>query len=67
MFRMLYMFSAGEPGVLPSLEIMRTLTGTLAIKVPAELSEMVGEKPRSRMEQLARELDEEIEILVAEQ
>ena len=67
MFRMLYMFSAGEPGVLPSLEIMRTLTGTLAIKVPAELSEMVGEKPRVRMEQLARELDEEIEILVAEQ
>jgi len=66
MFRMLYMFSAGEPGILPSFGITRTLTGTLAIKVPHRLSGMVGEKPKIRIEQLARELGEDIEVVVAE-
>ncbi|MDJ0613265.1 MAG: Ppx/GppA phosphatase family protein [Rhizobiaceae bacterium] len=66
MFRMLYMFSAGEPGVLPELGITRTLSGTLVIHLPAKLADMAGEKPKQRVEQFARELGEDIEIIVAE-
>ncbi len=65
MFRMLYMFSAGEPGVLPSIGLTRTLTGTLAIQLPEHLSDMAGEKPKTRIEQFARELDEDVEIVVS--
>ncbi|MEM7215707.1 MAG: Ppx/GppA family phosphatase [Pseudomonadota bacterium] len=65
-FRMLYLFSAAVEGVLPQLEFRRTDEGTLALFIPEELKDMIGEKPHSRVEVLARELDEEVTVVVGE-
>lgn len=63
LFRLLYLFSAAEEGVIPQIKLKRNSDGTLALIVPDALMDMVGEKPVQRIEHLARELDEEIEVV----
>ncbi|MEM9330207.1 MAG: Ppx/GppA phosphatase family protein [Pseudomonadota bacterium] len=63
-FRVLYLFSAAVEGVLPQLELRRNKDGALVLIVPEALMDMVGEKPESRMDALARELDEEITVVI---
>ncbi len=63
MFRVLYLFSGAEPGMLPRLGFRRTLDDILVFEVPNELTDMVGEKPRQRLDHLARELGTEITVI----
>ncbi|MGI9350359.1 MAG: exopolyphosphatase [Rhizobiaceae bacterium] len=63
MFRVVYLFSAAVEGLLPQLKFRRTAEGELILEIPESLFDMVGEKPLSRIEGLARELDEEIAIV----
>ncbi len=65
MFRLLYLFSAAEGGVLPQLKLQRGADGALQLIVPDKLLDMVGEKPLQRLEHLGRELDEEITVIAA--
>lgn len=62
-FRLLYLFSAAEGGVLPQIRLQRANDGTLLLVVPDKLMDMVGEKPVQRLEHLGRELDEEISVV----
>ncbi|MEM9279402.1 MAG: exopolyphosphatase, partial [Pseudomonadota bacterium] len=64
LFRVVYLFSAAVEGVLPQLQLKRINAGALALIIPEALMDMVGEKPESRIENLARELGEEIEIVI---
>jgi exopolyphosphatase/guanosine-5'-triphosphate,3'-diphosphate pyrophosphatase len=61
-FRVLYLFSASVEGILPKFSLKRGDKGELLFVLPAELEELAGERPRGRVEQLAREVDEEITI-----
>ena len=62
MFRVVYLFSAAVEGLLPELNFQRNGEGALILEIPESLMDMLGEKPQSRIEGLARELDEEITV-----
>lgn len=66
LFRVLYLFSASVEDVLPQLKLERTAYGNLVFKTPRELQDLVGEKPRQRLEQLSRELNEDITIEIVD-
>ena len=66
MFRVLYLFSAAEPGLLPVLKFERNENGKLEFHVPGNLAGMAGEKPLQRIEHLGRELEEEISVEIAQ-
>lgn len=65
LFRLLYLFSAAEGGVLPKIKLQRNKEGALILVVPDKLMDMVGEKPMQRLDHLSRELDEEISVIEA--
>lgn len=64
LFRLLYLFSASVEEVLPSLKLVRTSYGNLVFEIPKELEVLVGEKPISRLEQLGKELGEEVTLII---
>lgn len=64
MFRMIYLFSASSPGVIPRLEIVRSHEGDVSIFIPRDLGDLCGERPTERAAQLGRELGAEIRIVV---
>jgi len=62
LFRVLYMFSASGEGVLPQLGFERSPYGNLVLNVPKKLEVLIGEVPKLRIEQLGREIGEEVSI-----
>jgi len=64
LFRVLYVFSASVEDVLPDLELVRTEYGNLVLQVPKELEPLVGERPLNRLEQLGREIGEEVTVTI---
>ncbi len=64
LFRVLYLFSASVEGILPTIKLVRTEYGNLVLQIPEELSVLTGERPASRLEQLGREIGEEITVSV---
>ena len=66
LFRVLYLFSASVEDVLPNLKLVRTGYGNLVFEIPKELEALVGEKPSSRLEQLSREIGEEVTVSIVE-
>ncbi len=64
LFRLLYLFSASVEGVLPNLKLVRTGYGNLILEVPEELKVLIGERPKSRLEQLCKEIGEEMTISI---
>ncbi len=63
-FRVVYLYSASMPGVLPKLNFDRRSDGSLAFIVPAELSALCGERPDERLAGLARESGRKIELVI---
>lgn len=63
-FRVAYLFSAAVEGVLPELEFKRGENDRLMMLVPEPLADMIGEKPLSRLENLSREIGEEISLII---
>ena len=61
-FRLVHLYSALEPGVLPHLKLERSPYGNLVFEVPQEFSNLNGERTQHRLEQLGREIGEEITI-----
>lgn len=61
-FRVLYVFSASVEDVLPNLKLVRTGYGNLVLEIPKEFEALVGERPSNRLEQLAKEIDEEVTV-----
>ncbi|MEM7291430.1 MAG: exopolyphosphatase, partial [Pseudomonadota bacterium] len=63
-FRVLYLFSAAEEGILKTIELTRE-AGGLVLMVPKDLAHLVGEKTEQRIDHLSRELGEPVKISVA--
>ena len=64
LFRLLYLFTTSISGVLPHLKIVRDEDDDIFLDVPKKISNLVGERPQTRLEQLARELKTIINIRV---
>lgn len=64
LFRVLYLFSASMPGVIPRLEFSRRGEG-FALLVPGDMSGLLGERPLERLANLGRELEVEIDVEIA--
>lgn len=60
LMRVLYLFSASKEGVLPNLSIRSEIDGKIVFVVPAKHSDLAGERPTKRLEQLGTELDRQI-------
>ena len=54
MMRVVYLLTAAMPGVMPRLKWENRGNGTLALVLPASLSDLYGERPAGRLAQLAR-------------
>lgn len=52
--RVVYLLTAAMPGVMPQLKWENRGNGTLALVLPASLSDLYGERPAGRLAQLAR-------------
>lgn len=66
LMRVVYLFSAAMPGVIPQLGWRHANNGVLQMVVPASFSSLTGERPISRMAQLSRMLDRPLEISVSD-
>lgn len=66
MFRVLYLFSASCPGVLPDLKIEKIDDKHANLTLPAKFKDLLGERPASRIRQLGRELGIQLNIVVVE-
>jgi exopolyphosphatase/guanosine-5'-triphosphate,3'-diphosphate pyrophosphatase len=64
MFRVLYLFSASNPDVIPRIGLKKTGENTLQLSIPEDLSELIGERPLERISQLGSELKMEIEVVI---
>ncbi len=67
LFRVLYLFSASQPGFIPRLGITRSPEGDVEIIVPADMADLIGERPAERVSQLGKELGAEIRIAISEE
>lgn len=54
MMRVVYLFSASMPGVIPTLKWQRRADGELVLVIPAEHAALNGERPAGRLAQLAK-------------
>jgi exopolyphosphatase / guanosine-5'-triphosphate,3'-diphosphate pyrophosphatase len=54
LMRVVYLLSASMPGVIPRLKWQRRGDGGLALLVPRDRVDLMGERPQGRMAQLAR-------------
>ena len=59
-FRVLYLYSASLPGVIPLLSLRRTGPGKAVLMIPQKIADLCGERPDERLSQLAKEIDFEI-------
>jgi exopolyphosphatase / guanosine-5'-triphosphate,3'-diphosphate pyrophosphatase len=66
-FRVLYLFSASQAGVIPRLALTRRKAGSYAFIVPGKVAELCGERPGERIAQLARELQVEISVEIGDE
>jgi exopolyphosphatase / guanosine-5'-triphosphate,3'-diphosphate pyrophosphatase len=61
LFRVLYLYSASQPGVIRRLRL-EAVEPRFVLTVPDSLAELCGERPAERVAQLAKELGSEIEL-----
>jgi len=64
-FRVLYLYSASQPGVIPQLEMVRADNGGFLFRVPAEFAGLCGERPNERLAQLSKEVGKSIQLSIA--
>ena len=65
-FRVLYLFSAAQDGLLPRIKLKRNKSGSLLLELPDDVMDMAGEKPGLRLEAFGREIGEPIQLVVGE-
>lgn len=63
-FRVLYLFSASQPGIIPQLKITANPKGGFAFVVPQEIADLCGERPAERVAQLSREIGKPVEMKI---
>lgn len=63
--RVVYLFSASMPGVIPRLKWETRANGGLALVIPESLAGLNGERPAGRLAQLAKLAGRKLELAVA--
>lgn len=63
-FRVLYLYSASQSGVVPRLSLERAGPDSFVFRVPRDVADLCGERPNERLGQLARETGKTIELSV---
>lgn len=63
-FRVLYLYSASQPGAIPQLRLVRTGPDGYELRVPAEIADLCGERPNERLAQLAKETGKAITLAI---
>ncbi|MFZ1815747.1 MAG: Ppx/GppA phosphatase family protein [Rhizobiaceae bacterium] len=61
-FRVLYLWSASMPGIIPRLDFERRADDSLVLAVPREIANLEGERPAERLDQFARETGRRITL-----
>jgi exopolyphosphatase/guanosine-5'-triphosphate,3'-diphosphate pyrophosphatase len=64
LLRVVYLFTASMPGVMPGLKWAKRENGALALVVPARHAALIGERPAGRLAQLAKLLGRPMELAV---
>lgn len=64
LLRVVYMFSAAMPGVIPRLKWEKRGIDTLALVIPADLVGLYGERPIGRLSHVARLTSRKLELAV---
>lgn len=62
--RVVYLLSASMPGVIPRLAWQASGNGALALVIPGDLAGLYGERPKWRLEQLAKLIGRKLELVV---
>lgn len=65
-FRVLYLYSASMPGVIPRLDFAGRDDGSVEFRVPADLADLCGERPDERLAGLARETGRKVALRIVE-
>lgn len=66
LLRVVYLFSASMPGVMPKLKWRESDKGKLQLVVPRSHADLMGERPDGRMAQLSKVLDRPMEIVLGD-
>lgn len=66
LLRVVYLFSASMPGVMPKLKWRAGAGDSLSLVVPASHADLIGERPRSRMKILGGVLGRPMEIIAGD-
>lgn len=66
LLRVVYLFSASMPGMMPKLKWRPGEGNALSLAVPASHADLLGERPDQRMEILAKVLDRPMGIVVGD-
>jgi exopolyphosphatase/guanosine-5'-triphosphate,3'-diphosphate pyrophosphatase len=66
LLRVVYLFSASMPGVMPRLKWRTGEGGRLSLVVPRDYAGLMGERPDARMVHLARVLNRPMDIVLGE-
>ena len=66
LLRVVYLFSASMPGVIPTLRWQRGEGGKLSLVVPRRHADLMGERAIGRMAQLAKVLDRPMDIVLGD-
>jgi exopolyphosphatase/guanosine-5'-triphosphate,3'-diphosphate pyrophosphatase len=66
LLRVVYLFTASMPGVMPDLKWAKRENGALALVIPARHAALIGERPAGRLAQLAKLLGRPMELVVGD-
>ena len=65
MMRVVYLFTAAMPGVMPRLEWARRESGAMSLVIPSSLAGLYGERLEGRLAQFSRIAGKKLEFSVA--
>jgi exopolyphosphatase/guanosine-5'-triphosphate,3'-diphosphate pyrophosphatase len=66
LLRVVYLFSASMPGLMPRLKWRRGEGDKLSLVVPASHAGLMGERPDGRMAQLSKVLGRQMDIVLGD-
>ena len=66
MFRVAYLFSGAQSGIVPSLRWIEEGDGRLALVVPSDSGELIGDRPNSRLSHLSRLTGRDLRYVIGE-
>ena len=65
LFRVAYLFSGAQSGIVSRLRWVEEDGGTLALVVPADAGELIGERPANRLNHLSKVLNRDMRFVIA--